>query len=409
MPDELPQHNVTLTGFYIYTHEVTNALYQACVTAGACLPPAGLPDSMADYASNAAYAGYPVAGVDWNMSHDYCVWAGGRLPTEAEWEVAARGADAPIYPWGNTAAACDTAGIQDCGTGLHPFEVGSFALGNSPFEVWDMAGNVWEWVNDWYAPTPYTSAPVTNPIGPWSGEYKVVRGGGWNSSPESVRSAMRLGTSPSDAYGDVGFRCVPNGLPVPEDIASTDGSHSVHTGGGRNLEGGGTLENIQKGVIDYTMMQDGTTTLDGLQSAILRPYPDKIRELVDKIFGSGTMQPMASGTVEENMQAEAARVVVINGTGVGGMAERTSTYLKTQGMNVTGVGNTGDYPDKYYSPFNDRTIIIVHAGKPYAMQYLMALMKFNTTSQIIMDFDPNAPADILVGLGTDWGASNPMP
>jgi LCP family protein required for cell wall assembly len=169
------------------------------------------------------------------------------------------------------------------------------------------------------------------------------------------------------------------------------------------------LESIQKGVIDYTMMQDGFYNLNGQQLAVLRPFPDKIRELVDKIFGSGTMQPMASGSVEEKMQAEAARIVVVNGSGVAGMAARTSDYLKTQGMNVIGFGNTGDYPDKYYSPFNDRTIIIVHAGKPYAMQYLMALMKFNTTSQIIMDFDPNAPADIVVGLGTDWGASNPMP
>jgi hypothetical protein len=163
------------------------------------------------------------------------------------------------------------------------------------------------------------------------------------------------------------------------------------------------LDSIQQGVIDYTMMQDGTTTLDGLQASILRPYPDKIRELVDKIFGSGTMEPMASGTIDEKMQAEAARVVVINGTGVAGMAQSTSDYLKgSLGMNVTGFGNTSDYPDKYYSPFPSRTIIIVHAGKPYAMQYIMALMKFASSSQTIVDFDPNAPEDIVVALGSDW-------
>ena len=170
-----------------------------------------------------------------------------------------------------------------------------------------------------------------------------------------------------------------------------------------------SLDNIKNNVIDYTMMQDGTTTLDGLQSSILRPYPDKIRELVDKIFGSGTMQPMASGTVEEKMQAEAARVVVINGTGVSGMAAKTSDYLKAQGMNVTGFGNTTDYPDNYYSPFPNRTIIIVHAGKPYAMQYLMSLMKFDSPNQIIVDFKPDAPEDIVVALGSDWNSSNPMP
>jgi LCP family protein required for cell wall assembly len=159
---------------------------------------------------------------------------------------------------------------------------------------------------------------------------------------------------------------------------------------------------IQQGVIDYTMMQDGYYNLNGQQLAILRPYPDKIRELVDKIFGSGTMQPMASGSVEENMQAEAARVVVINGSGVAGMAALTSDYLKTQGMNVSGFGNTVDYPDQYYSPFPERTIIIVHAGKPYAMQYLMALMQFDSSRQIKIDFNPNAPEDVVFALGYDW-------
>jgi len=163
------------------------------------------------------------------------------------------------------------------------------------------------------------------------------------------------------------------------------------------------MDNIQKGVIDYTMMQDGFVTLDGLQAAILRPYPDKIRELVDKIFGGGTMQPMASGTVEENMKAEKARVVVINGTGISGMAASTSEYLITQGMNVIDKGNTSDYPDKYYSPFPYRTIIILHAGKPYAMQYLAELMNFDSPSQIKIDFNPGAPEDIVVALGTDWG------
>ncbi len=170
-----------------------------------------------------------------------------------------------------------------------------------------------------------------------------------------------------------------------------------------------SLDNIQHGVIDYTMMQDGTTLLDGIQAAILRPYPDKIRELVDQIFGSGTMQPLATGTLEEKMQSEAARVVVINGSGVDGMASQTNDYLKTQGMNVTGFGNTTDYPDKYYSPFPSRTILIVHAGKPYAMQYLLSLMKFNSSSQIIVDFNPNAPEDIVVALGSDWSSNNPMP
>jgi hypothetical protein len=170
-----------------------------------------------------------------------------------------------------------------------------------------------------------------------------------------------------------------------------------------------SLDNIQHGVIDYTMMQDGTYNLKGQDLAILRPYPDKIRELVDKIFTSGTMQPLATGTIEEKVQAEAARIVVVNGSGVSGMAARTADYLKTLGVNVIGFGNTSDYAAQYSSPFPDRTIIIVHAGKPYAMQYLLALIKFNTTSQIRVDFSPTAQEDLILALGMDWGSNNPMP
>jgi polyisoprenyl-teichoic acid--peptidoglycan teichoic acid transferase len=169
-----------------------------------------------------------------------------------------------------------------------------------------------------------------------------------------------------------------------------------------------SLENIQHVVIDYTMMEPVTASINGVPTDILRPYPDKIRELVDKIFSGGTLQPMATGTVEEKMKAEAARVVVINGTGVEGMAARTSDYLKTLGMNVTGFGNTGDYPENYAYPFPGRTIIVVHAGKPYAMQYLKGLMNLGT-GQIKIDFNPDAPEDILVALGHDWGNNNPMP
>ncbi len=169
------------------------------------------------------------------------------------------------------------------------------------------------------------------------------------------------------------------------------------------------VDSIQQGVIDYTMMQDGTYNLNGQDLAILRPYPDKIRELVDKVIGGGSMQPMASGTDQEKMQAEAARIVVVNGSGVEGLASKTADYLKTQGMNIIAFGNTGDYPDKYYSPFPGRTILIVHAGKPYAMRYLMSLMQFNSINQIVMDFDPAAPEDIVIAVGGDWAYNNPMP
>jgi hypothetical protein len=142
---------------------------------------------------------------------------------------------------------------------------------------------------------------------------------------------------------------------------------------------------------------------------IEKPYPDKIRELVDRIFAGGTMVPGATGDATALMQQEQARIAIVNGAGVAGLAASTNDYLIAQGMNVVGFGNTTDYPDHYITPFPGRTILIVHSGKPYAMKYLMALMKFDSSSQIIFSFDPTAPADIVVALGSDWGSSNPMP
>jgi hypothetical protein len=110
------------------------------------------------------------------------------------------------------------------------------------------------------------------------------------------------------------------------------------------------------------------------------------------------------------MQQEAARVLVINASGVDGIGQKTYDYLKSQGMNVIGPGNTGEYPDKYYfPPLPARTMLIVHAGKPYAVKYLMDLMKFDSANQLLVDFDPAAPADVTLAIGADWANSNPIP
>jgi LCP family protein required for cell wall assembly len=171
-----------------------------------------------------------------------------------------------------------------------------------------------------------------------------------------------------------------------------------------------SLDSIQAGVINYTMMQDAKYDLNGQSLDVLRPYPDKIRELVDKIFGGGAIKPMASGDLPQLMQQEAGRVLVINGSGVDGIGQKTYDYLKSQGMNVIGPGNLGDYPDKYYyPPLPERTQLIVHAGKPYAIKYLMDLMKFDNANQLIVDFDPTAQADITLAIGADWVNSNPIP
>ncbi len=161
-------------------------------------------------------------------------------------------------------------------------------------------------------------------------------------------------------------------------------------------------ENIKWGVIDYTMANLGSVVVNGQTLSILRPYPDAIRNLVDSIFGGGAPMPMATGDLTQKMQAEAARVAVVNGAGVEGLAARASDYLKGQGMNIVAYGNTGDYPAPYNYPFPSRTVLIVRGESLYAMQYIQSVMAFDTPSQIIFDYDPASSVDLIIALGSDY-------
>ena len=198
--DEQPVHEVTLDSFWIDQTEVTNAQYERCVTEGDC--------EASSYADDADYNGadYPVVRVSWHDAVAYCEWAGGRLPTEAEWEYAARGEAGNVYPWGDEEPTCDLAQFRECSgrTAL----VGSFPAAASWCDALDMAGNVWEWVADWYDSDYYERSPVENPTGPESGEYRVLRGGSWYSNSRDVRAAIRLRYHPTNAYSYHGFRCV---------------------------------------------------------------------------------------------------------------------------------------------------------------------------------------------------------
>ncbi len=244
--DERPVHQVSVGTFYLYTHEVTNEMYAACAAAGACLPVNEMDSGPTTHYSDDAYAEYPVVGVDWNMARSYCTWAGGRLPTEAEWEYAARGTESLLYPWGAEEPACDRVNMLGCSVPPDVVAVGSYLLGNSPFEVWDLSGNVWEWVNDWYAEGYYALSPAVDPLGPYAPvdayhPLKVVRGGGLYAAPEQMRSAARAGTSPYRAYDDVGFRCVAEGENLPEEYTETRERHEMVPpdpldGGGETLE-----------------------------------------------------------------------------------------------------------------------------------------------------------------------------
>jgi len=197
---EKPQHTVYLDAFWIDRTEVTNAQYRKCVDAGACREPGGWDEN--DY--NAP--DQPVVYVYWDDARAYAAWAGGRLPTEAEWEKAARGTDGRIYPWGNRAPDCDKANYAGC-VG-RPATVGSYLTGVSPYGVLDMAGNVWNWVADWFDTEYYDRSPARNPQGPASGEDRVVRGGAFSLVVEGIRSGYRGWCDPYDRFRDIGFRLV---------------------------------------------------------------------------------------------------------------------------------------------------------------------------------------------------------
>jgi serine/threonine-protein kinase len=192
--DEKPPHAVYLDAFWIDKFEVTNALYKKCVDAGKCSAPQESKSSTrALYYGNSQYDNYPAINVTWENATQYCAFAKKQLPTEAQWEKAARGTDKRIYPWGDTFDV-NKLNSSEGGKG-DTTAVGSYPSGASPYGALDMAGNVWEWVADWYDANYYKNSPARNPTGPTSGQSRVVRGGSWGSSATSVRAAARPSTS----------------------------------------------------------------------------------------------------------------------------------------------------------------------------------------------------------------------
>lgn len=210
VPEE-KQHLVAIDSFKIDKHEVTTAQYTQCVTAGVCSDP--IIGGLMHY-GNPEAKNFPINGVNWYQAKKYCQWQGARLPTSAEWELAARGTDNRTYPWGNSEPNCkvavmdrENAGYLGCGTG-DTLDVGSKPQGASPYGVMDMAGNVWEWTSDWYDTEYYYSSPKNNPKGPKHGELKITRGGDFMSRQGyELRTTGRFPYYPSNPSPAIGFRC----------------------------------------------------------------------------------------------------------------------------------------------------------------------------------------------------------
>ncbi len=220
LADQIPIHTVNLGAFWIDQTEVSNEQYSKCVSAGACKRPGFFNSyTRTDYYNNPEYANYPVIWVDYQKAADYCAWAGRSLPTEAEWEKAARGPAETTYPWGNNPPAINLANF-----GLNVGDttpVTDYPAGASPYSVLNMSGNVWEWVHDWYGN--YSHAAAEDPTGPQSGTWRVLRGGSFSDN-DFLASTYRGSHNPVYSEKNLGIRCVERLQPVVEAKPTVDPS-----------------------------------------------------------------------------------------------------------------------------------------------------------------------------------------
>lgn len=207
--DEYPYHEVVLSSFAIDQTEVTASAYAECVDEGTCSPPT-TQTAFDGIECNPTSGDQAVVCVDWFQARDYCAWREGRLPTEAEWEKAARGVDGRVYPWGNESPTCTEAHLMSC-PGGQVLDVGSKPAGASPYGALDMAGNVFEWVSDWYGAAYYVLSPAQDPTGPADGSRRSLRSGSWQYGFASGRASFRGvdydAPTPDDANSNIGFRC----------------------------------------------------------------------------------------------------------------------------------------------------------------------------------------------------------
>lgn len=198
------KHTETLSPYWIYQSKVTNRQYQLCIQAGICVTPV---DPSAQKAlTNADFGDNPILSVKWDQASAYCTWIQGTLPTEAQWELAARGPNWNLYPWGDAKPACDLLNFNTC-LGV-PSKVDNYPSGKSFYNTLDMSGNVFEWVGDWYAADYYKNSPAQDPTGPETGKERSIRSSSYFSNSDDVLPSKRFFQNPTKSRLDLGFRCV---------------------------------------------------------------------------------------------------------------------------------------------------------------------------------------------------------
>ena len=217
--DEYPNHEVELDAYAIDKYEVTHGLYLEFIRSTGHRVPSHPNDTSKNLWQRGlmpeSISPLPVVNVDWFDAHAYCQWAGKRLPTEAEWEKAARGTDDRRFPWGNVEPTSKHLNFNQTWQGEKTLvPVGIYEKGQSPYGVHDMAGNVWEWVADWYDATYYSRSPRRNPKGPATGTRRVIRSSGWQVETPQVRIFTRVASPPLDRNHSTGFRCAAD-VPLP--------------------------------------------------------------------------------------------------------------------------------------------------------------------------------------------------
>lgn len=201
--EDNPIHEVTVSDFWIYSTKVTNSQYALCIANGQCTKP---DEKNNPLFGDLSHADHPVTGVTYEQAAQYCEFVHGTLPTEAQWEKAARGPEGNIFPWGDEAPSCNLLNFLSCVGKSNP--VNEYTDGVSYYSAFDMAGNIREWVLDWYSPFYYSVSPTENPLGPELGEKRSVRGSSYQDGGESSLAAHRFSLNPLLTLPDLGFRCI---------------------------------------------------------------------------------------------------------------------------------------------------------------------------------------------------------